>query len=150
MSEAKDAFMFALDECLNRLDALAGQELAETEEDLQKRFAHHFHPNEDARIWVRYAVEGQRKRLNELEAGVWPQFRREDAATYMAVVERIGEEVRSRSTDKVFLRAVAEALAPLRDTIKNYAVNQDGVWWFREEDVDPVPPWNPPPAPLGS
>lgn len=50
MSEAKDAFVFALDECLNRLEAIAGEELADTEEDFRKRLAHDLHPNEDARV----------------------------------------------------------------------------------------------------
>jgi hypothetical protein len=147
MSEAKDAFMFALDECLNRLNALAGPELPDTEEDLKKRLAHHLRPHEDARIWLRYAVGAQRGRLRALETGGWPPFRREDASVYMALTDDIQRQVRSRTTDTVFLQAVDEALGTLRDVITRYAVNENATWLFREEDVDPVPPWNPPPPP---
>lgn len=97
-------------------------------------------------MWVRHAVAGQRKRLKDLESGASPPFKRNDVQIYLSLADRVVAEASARTTDRTFRDAVEDAVKRLRETIITYAVQENGVWNFREVDVDPMPEWNPPPA----
>jgi hypothetical protein len=147
MSQTRDAFVFALDECLNRLEALVGAEPQVTSAEESAKFVASLDDaNFRAKTRVRHAVASQRGRLRQLEEHGWPPFRPEDAQTSVDLVERVIHEARANTLDGVFHEAAARAMTPLREVIETYALRDDGIWKFKEEDCDPIPEWNPSPA----
>jgi len=139
-SEAKEAFIFALDEALNRLEAVVGPHPeVRSFEDAQKLTRDIQNPNFKAATRVRWVVAGARARVKQLESGGWPPFRPDDAQLAMDLIERGQLEAQANTLDPVFQKAVVQALSPLREVIEKYADKTDSKWRFREEDCDPLP-----------
>ncbi len=154
MSKAKEAFIEALEKSADQLEAIVGNHEIPGPDDpegMRRWMRQSEDPNWRAKWKLVDIVEIMRSRAEKLRRGNWtrgdwPPFRPEEAQQNIESLELIRAHVMADTLDANFLASIMDAVNPIREVVEKYAV-KNGEWRFREEDCDPMPPWeNPPPA----
>jgi hypothetical protein len=155
MTKAKGAFIEALEKSADQLEAIVGNHEIPGPDDpegMRRWMREAEDPNWNAKWKLVMIVEMIRSRAKALRRGEWkkgdwPPFRPEEAQQNIESLEQIREQASFDSQDAAFRASVMAAVNPIRDVVEKYGVNEGDAWRFKEEDCDPMPPWeNPPPA----
>lgn len=151
MGAVKDEFIAAIEKSADALTKIVGNHTLPEPLDFAAWKQVMADPNFNAKWTLVIPVEFLRDRAKKLrrgdiKKGDWPPFRPEDAAHAMSTIQRFEDEARAWTKDENFIRSIGKALQPLRDVVEKHA-SKNGVWRFRDEDVDPLPTFEaPPPA----
>ena len=151
MNKAKDDYIKALEASADTLQRIVGDHILPEPLDSAGWKRVMSDPNFNAKWSLVFPVEALRGRAkslrrNDVKKGDWPPFRPEDATQAMDSIEYIRMTAQAWSSDKKFVDGIVGALKPMSDVVQKHGVQKDGVWRFRDQDADPMPKWNPPPA----
>src|ERR1700674_896767 len=133
MSEAKEAFIEALRQRADALEATTGRDYLAGAHDVQGQRRVMRDANFNGKWKLVFPKEVIRKHADSLERndvkqGDWPPFGPHDATEGMEMVVRIREEAQAWSRDSAFVDSIVEAVAPIRTAIEKYGVQNGGVW----------------------
>jgi hypothetical protein len=137
MSEAKQALISALEKSANDLEAIIGahfparMDSAGWQEVIKD-------PNWKAKWNLLFSVAILRGHAKSLRRD-WPPFRPEEAQMHTEFLAQTRAQVVADFQDEAFRASILKALSPLLQVLEKYALNERGMWRFREEDCDPMP-----------
>jgi len=149
MGIVKDAMITAFEESADRLEKITGkQEIPLDFREAHKKLTDPNFKGKWKLAWFPDVLRNLAKKFRwaDVKQGDWPPFGPKSASMAMEIVERLGHEAQARSADAAFVKSVKDALRPIEEVVREYGTETNGEWLFAEEEAEPVPAFEPPPA----